>query len=937
VSVLDVGTLLGTLDLDIGPFQDGLDSADGSLGAAGEKLGGTAKLIGAGIGAALAFSLASAMNVEEANSKLQAQLGLTKEQSAAMGKTAGELFASNYGDSIGSVNDALASVVRNIDGMSTASADELKGVTAKVLDLSSAFGVDLAESTRAVGVLMKTGLAKDATEALDLVTKGLQSPVNAAGDLLDTFDEYSTVFRTLGLDGKDALGLLQQGLKGGARDADQIADSMKELLLRVQAGDANGGLRAIGLDATAMQTALQAGGEGAKEATEKIISGFNGIASPSEKAQIGLALFGTKAEDAQKALGALDLTTAASDFEALNGPVDGAAASMDSALGSSRQAQIDTFIRGVQGMATNIGQALLPVVDVLLSSLGGLGTILSGAVEAFQAMPVPMQIVAGVAVAVGLAFTGVGTAIKAAFLSNPVGIAIVGITVALGAMVSAFSNAKGPVADLTGVVDAQTGALDKNSKATLANSLEKDGTLAKMRALGVAQGDYTAAVLGDIGAQERVGAILSANAKKAFDAGAGIDVNTGAVVNNSAAYAEAQGLYDSFKNSAQGVQDQVAAGKAVLAESGTGVSDLGGKAADAAAEMKALGGGAAATVTNMGELTAATAAATPPLTVMQSAFKTVSDTASAADDSVKFFNITVNAMMGINVSAQESTKLLNDAVRTTAGAFKDAKDATKNHVASLLDANGAINTTTEAGSKLYDGLQDMKQGYDVAATAAHANAVANGNTAGALAEAQFAAENARAKFLDMAKGMNLSDVQAGLLADSLGIVEGKKLTDKNFAVNAQGIDPATQAVNALDKKQISNKSFTITAITDIAGQAANLFKGGLFGAPRAAGGPILGPGPKGVDSVLTPTAPGEWVLNDQQVDAMGGFAGVAAMLANLGKQPAGYVPVGVGPQSSPIAVQGGGNTYQAFVYPRTGEVVPADVLRAMRELERTSA
>ena len=936
--VLDVGTLLGHLDLDTSAFQEGLDSADGSLGAAGEKMSGTAKILGAGIGAALAFSLAQAMNADAANAKLTAQLGLNEQESARLGKTAGELYAANYGESLGAVNDALAAVIRNVNGMSTASESELQGVTKKVLGLSSAFGVDLNESARSVGVLMKTGMAKDATEALDIITAGLQSPLAVSGDLLDTFNEYSTVFRTLGIDGEDALGLLQQGMQAGARDTDQVADSLKELLLRVQAGDANGGLRAIGLDAKAMQTALQAGGEGAKVASEQIISGFSGIQNPADKAQIALALFGTKAEDAQQALGALDLKTAASDFEALYGPVAGTSTAFDTALGSSRQAQIDTFMRSLQTLGVTIGTALLPFVDILLAALNGLGTIVSSAYDTFKSLPVPLQILGGVLGIVAIGFTSVGTAIKVAFMSNPVGIAIVGITTALGFMVTAFNNAKGPVADLTGLVDAQTGALNENSKATLAASLEKDGTLAKMRALGVAQGDYTDAILGNVDAQKRVGDILGANAKKQFDAGAGWDTNTNSVVNNSSAYSEAQGIYDTFKNSVQGVQDQVAAGKAVQDEAAGSTSNLGGKAADAAAEMQSLGLGAQATVTNMGALTAATAAAAPPLTEMQSLFKSNSEEASAADDAVKFFNITVNAMMGINVSAQESTKLLNDAVRTTAGAFKDAKEATKNHVASLLDANGAINTTTEAGSKLYDGLQDMVKGYDTAATAAYNNAVANGNSAGALAEAQFAAENARAKFLANARAMGLNTTQAGLLADSLGIVEGKKLTDKNFAVNAQGIDPATEAINALDKKKISDKTFSVTmqAIGANAAQIASIFKNGLFGPPRATGGPILGPGPKGVDSVLTPTAPGEWVLNDQQVDAMGGFAGVAAMLSNLDRT-AGYVPAGAGP------VIGGAPVANTYAYSATvnhygtGETSPQEVLRALKELERTHA
>lgn len=49
----------------------------------------------------------------------------------------------------------------------------------------------------------------------------------------------------------------------------------------------------------------------------------------------------------------------------------------------------------------------------------------------------------------------------------------------------------------------------------------------------------------------------------------------------------------------------------------------------------------------------------------------------------------------------------------------------------------------------------------------------------------------------------------------------------------------------------------------------------------AAGGPVTGRGPKGVDSVPHLLAPGEYVLNDKDVDRMGGFAGVEKMRAAL--------------------------------------------------------
>lgn len=1002
---------MGRLDLDIGPFQDALDSSDGALGAAGDKMSSTAKVIGAGIGAAIAFSLASAINADAANSKLKAQLGLTEAESAKLGQTAGKLYASNYGESLGDVNDALAAVIRNVDGMSTATEAELQGVTAKVLDLSSAFGVDLAASARTVGTLMRTGMAKDATEALDIITKGLQSPVNAADDLLDTFDEYSTVFRTLGLDGADALGLLQQGLQGGARDADQIADSLKELQIRVQAGDAAAGLRAIGLDAKAMGEALSAGGDTARTATEAIITAFNGVANPADKAQLSIALFGTKAEDAQLALGNLDLTTAASDFEALNGPINGAAAAMDAALGDTRTAGIDLFKRSVEGAATAFGTALLPIVDIGLTSLSGLMEIVSGVVDFFNGLPLPLQLAAAAAVTVGIAFTGAGAAMKAAFLANPIGIAIVGITTALGFLVGSTESAadkqsehKAVVDGLTATLDKNTGAITENTRASVVNDIGP-ARLRELKQLGITTGDYTDAILGNAAAQKVVAREVTSGIAAQIQAGEGYGALTKQMQD---AGVSAQALGAAFVSGDYSkINSDLAGLNATIYDTGDGLltiqnadgsavvlADMAGKAdtlrgaygeledrtrttteaqADYLTTLEASRGGAqewatvgkrmddvlggvgssaAATAVNMGELAAGTAAATPPLSEMEAAFAGVDKTASDADNSVKFFNISINAMMGINTTAQEATKLLNDAVRSSAEAFKAASEATNGNTSSLVSASGQIDTTTEAGSKLYDGLQDIAGAYDVTTTAAYDNAVQNGNTAGALGAAQAAAQAARDSFLRNAAAMGLNDQQAALLADSLGIVEGKKLTDKNFAVHAQGLIPAGHDIAILDAQQIRDKSFKVTAnfVASNVATAVNSAANSILNAVGLAeGGAVYGSGPKGVDSVRTILAPGEHVLTDEDVDALGGQSGVYAFrralqyggadAAAASIDPfAGYVPAAIA-SPGPAAVGAGasaGNTYSVVVqHYGNGEVVPEKLMRALRELERT--
>jgi phage-related minor tail protein len=154
------------------------------LGAAGIAAGGA---LVAGL---LAKGFADALDIESANAKLTAQLGLTAQQSEAYGKAAGELYASNYGSSLGEVNEALRQVTTNIGEGIGNGEDALKEVTADALNLAAVFDQDLARTTAAVGQLLKTGLADNAENAFDILTKGFQNGSNKADDLLDTFVEY---------------------------------------------------------------------------------------------------------------------------------------------------------------------------------------------------------------------------------------------------------------------------------------------------------------------------------------------------------------------------------------------------------------------------------------------------------------------------------------------------------------------------------------------------------------------------------------------------------------------------------------------------------------------------------------------------------------------------------------------------------------------------
>lgn len=337
---------------------------------------------GAAIGGGLISGFGEALDQGAIKAKFQAQLGLSTADSAKAGKAAGDLYKANYGDSLAGVNDAIKSVVQNTN-VSLNSVD-LKPVTAKVLDLASTFDQDLGGVTRATGQLMRTGLAKNATEALDIITKGFQSGADKSEDFLDTLNEYGTQFRKLGIDGATATGLISQGLKAGARDGDLVADSIKEFSIRAVDGSAttSAGFKAIGLDAQKMAEQIAKGGKPAAEGLDQVLDRLRKIKDPVKQSQAAVQLFGTQAEDMGKALYALDPSNAVATI----GAVGGAADKMDKTLGDTPKAKITSFFRTIkQGAIDSLGGVITAFASGETKSQGFQGIIEKVAVGARNA------------------------------------------------------------------------------------------------------------------------------------------------------------------------------------------------------------------------------------------------------------------------------------------------------------------------------------------------------------------------------------------------------------------------------------------------------------------------------------------------------------------------------------------------------------------------
>ncbi|MEV6399622.1 phage tail tape measure protein [Streptomyces sp. NPDC051907] len=340
----------------------GVADAGDEVSSFGERFGGMAALAGGAIAAGLVAGISEALDQEKGNDLLAAQLGASPAEAERLGKAAGAVYSAGYGESIEDANTALKSLWQQGLVPAGATADEMANISKKAMNVADVLGDEVGPTANSVGQMLKTGMAKNADEAFDILVKGAQEGGNKAEDLLDTFNEYSTNFRTLGLDGKTAMGLISQGLKGGARDADQVADAIKEFsLVAGQGGEAvEKTFDSIGLNGKQITADVAAGGDSAKLAMDKVLDALAKMPASADKANAVKTLFGGPGEDLGAALFSLNVDKAAASL----GKVDGAAKKAGDTMHDNASTKLTAFWRSLQTGAVNvIGGALIPALE----------------------------------------------------------------------------------------------------------------------------------------------------------------------------------------------------------------------------------------------------------------------------------------------------------------------------------------------------------------------------------------------------------------------------------------------------------------------------------------------------------------------------------------------------------------------------------------------
>jgi len=424
------------------------------------KLGGLLKGAGIAAGVALVGGLVTAAGQRDVAASLQAGMGLSPEVSAKFGAAAGEAYKQNYGESVAAVGDTIKTAFQNGIINANDSKDAIAGVVAQIETYTQVSGEDAVGATRAVAQMIKTGLAKNATEAFDILTRGQQLGINKSEDLLDTFNEYGTQFRKLGIDGPQALGLMNQALKTGARDSDIAADALKEFSIRAVDGSTQTaeGFKAIGLNAKTMSEAIAQGGPTANAALQTTLEHLRDVKDPAARSAAAVQLFGTQAEDLGMALLSFNPTTAVESLHGFAGATDQA----NKALGSTPTAKIQAFSRSLkQGFVEILGGSVLPAITKAAgdfkSKFGPAISQAGGKLK--EALPTIINVATTL---VGQLVPGIAAVVKIGadfgkFLTDHKGAAIA-LGVAVGTVAAAVGLAKAAIAGVQLVMGAWSAA-----------------------------------------------------------------------------------------------------------------------------------------------------------------------------------------------------------------------------------------------------------------------------------------------------------------------------------------------------------------------------------------------------------------------------------------------------------------------------------------------
>lgn len=244
----------------------------------------------AGLAAGGAASIKAAVDINSSQKRIQAQLGLTAEESKNLNKITTDLWKQGFGENMDEVRNGLIQTRQNIKDLNDG---ELKQVTKDALVLAEVFDADVNEVTRAGGNIMK-GFGEDAKHSFDLMAWGAQNGLNFSNEMFDNLSEYAPLYKQMGFSADEYFQLLEKGSKSGVYNLDYINDAMKEFQIRVKdsSDTTNDAINEMSEETQKIWQNYLSGKATVKDVHNSVIKDLKGMDDQVKANNLGVMLYG---------------------------------------------------------------------------------------------------------------------------------------------------------------------------------------------------------------------------------------------------------------------------------------------------------------------------------------------------------------------------------------------------------------------------------------------------------------------------------------------------------------------------------------------------------------------------------------------------------------------------------------------------------------------
>lgn len=549
---------------------------------------------------------------------------------------------------------------------------------------------------------------------------------------------------------------------------------------------------------------------GTVQAAEKAVDAFSALPRPVQEGTLALAAL--TAVGAGVAGIGMKMVTAFVDFRA-------AVASLNGAVPF-----ITRISEGMSGLREGLAQTK--------SGITGFGQAWviarANGVSSVQAIGQAATPVLG---GVATAARGAGSALLGAF-GGPVGLAVTAGIAALSYGLMQYSQrqaeAKALAEEYAQTLDKVTGAITDTTRASVADTLQKEGVIKAYKELGGSAKDLVDASLGVEDAQKRVNYIIESTQRRLSENGDAVD-QTGLSM-------------DELSQDIAKVTDQV------------------GKQNDAIAAAKTRHDELAEAGVNTGDAEDDLAASVDGTT------SSIGKQTDALGDLVE----SLSKAYGIVLSARDAQRQFEESIDSAAEA---------------LEKNGqTLDITTEAGRSNQAALDDIaKSGWRLVEALQAQDATEE--------ELQASMATTRDAFIRAAEAMGMEQAEAEALADKLGLIPSDVTTTVTApgADTAKGqLDAVKLAADNIPTSKtvgvyVTGSEYAYNQLMSVRNAMASIggsthiamgVGGGGGSTAYATGGAVIGPGSGTSDSIVARLSNGEHVLTASDVSKLGGQSGV---------------------------------------------------------------